>query len=111
MSNAKQLDSDKDGIGDQCDNAINVKNYDQSDLDYDGIGDVKDNCKTIYNPHQIDSDKDEIGDECDDINNSKKDEKNKTPSTLGLIKFSIFALLLISLASLGFYFWKKQKQS
>jgi len=50
IPNSSQLDSDNDGLGDDCDN----------DDDNDGIPDYvapgPDNCRLIPNPHQKDSD-------------------------------------------------------
>ena len=50
MPNSSQLDSDNDGIGDECDD----------DDDNDGIPDVHppgpDNCRLIPNPSQTDTD-------------------------------------------------------
>ncbi|MEK6845185.1 MAG: thrombospondin type 3 repeat-containing protein, partial [Nanoarchaeota archaeon] len=53
--NADQLDTDKDGAGNVCDD----------DDDGDGVKDPKDNCPLFANPAQEDKDKDGIGDTCD----------------------------------------------
>jgi hypothetical protein len=55
--NPLQEDSDDDGIGDACDDCI--------DLDDDGICGDQDNCPSTCNTNQIDADSDSIGDVCD----------------------------------------------
>lgn len=55
--NTDQADSDRDGIGDVCDNTV--------DADEDGVLDTADNCPSSANENQADLDGDGIGDACD----------------------------------------------
>lgn len=79
LPNPDQIDSDKDGLGNPCDedddgdgiadkddNAPLNANPLQEDNDNDGIGDAADNCAQIFNPGQENHDEDSLGDACDD---------------------------------------------
>jgi hypothetical protein len=59
--NPRQEDDDNDGIGDVCDDCI--------DVDDDGLCADFDNCPTQWNPNQADSDSDGMGDWCDSCPN------------------------------------------
>ncbi len=48
IRNKDQNDSDKDGLGDVCDNCLRISNS-QEDIDNDGVGDVCDNCPNTPN--------------------------------------------------------------
>jgi hypothetical protein len=49
----------------KTDNCPGITNADQLDTDLDAIGDACDNCPAVFNPVQLDSDLDGIGNACD----------------------------------------------
>lgn len=58
-------DYDGDGIEDDIDNCMRIKNPFQLDMDGDGIGDMCDNCLRVFNPSQRNSNESYAGDACD----------------------------------------------
>jgi hypothetical protein len=77
----KPADTDKDSVPDRIDNCVSVSNMDQLDEDKNGLGDAcedydrdgvynsVDNCRDLPNSSQVDTDADGKGDICDELDN------------------------------------------
>ena len=105
-------DFDDDGVTNEDDNCISVKNVDQKDINYNGIGDAcedfdddgivntEDNCPNERNANQLDIDTDGIGDACDSVDN-RLSEQNK---------WFFYLVAIIILALFGFTGYKLFKK-
>lgn len=112
-TNFKEADSDQDGIIDIKDNCVQVANTDQLDEDKNGRGDLcddydrdgvinsKDNCVNNPNTNQIDTDRDGKGDACD-TEESRITEKYPVLVWIAII-FAVFVFGLM------FYFVSRKK--
>ncbi len=81
IKNPAQVDFNKDGRGDACD-----------DSDYDGVVNSKDNCPDVPNFSQEDTDGDGIGDACD------REESRLTEKYKWLLWISIGSVLIVLIA-------------
>lgn len=103
-----EMDSDGDGVVDSMDNCPNISNSDQVDLNKNGMGDACedfdsdgvlnyiDNCPDIVNRNQLDSDGDGVGDACD-LEESRFLEKYFWIPWLGIaFGFGVVALIIFS---------------
>jgi thrombospondin type 3 repeat protein len=74
VSNASQLDTDGDRMGDACD----------VDDDNDGLYDVVDNCRETRNVNQLNADGDVFGDACDNcLNTPNSDQADQEDDGVG----------------------------
>ena len=69
-----------DGVGDECDNCVDIDNPSQADADNDGVGDACDNCRLDSNDDQADDDDDTIGDVCDNCPDDSNIDQGDTDS-------------------------------
>jgi hypothetical protein len=81
VKNSAQLDNNNDSVGNAC------------DMDEDGLADHCDNCAELSNPSQQDENKDGVGDACNAFTNKKEMHKpafltkifKKTPKKSALV--------------------------
>ena len=69
----EEIDTDRDGVGDGCDNCRLRAIPGQNESDGDGDGDLCDNCPDAANPRQEDADRDHAGDACDPCTDTDHD--------------------------------------
>jgi hypothetical protein len=105
-----QADSDKDSVSDTVDNCPNVANSDQLDIDRNGRGDVcddfdkdgvmttEDNCPNNPNRDQRDTDGDGLGDVCDTEENRLTERNPWIPWVgMGIAGCVLIGLLVLSI--------------
>jgi hypothetical protein len=103
-------DIDDDGVWDTIDNCVNDVNTDQLDVDRNGRGDVcddwdrdglrnsEDNCVNLPNRTQVDTDYDGIGDACD-MEESRFTERNSWVPWVGMATATTVLLVLFALVA------------
>lgn len=103
-------DVDGDGVRDTFDNCVNTANADQVDIDRNGRGDVcddfdrdglrndSDNCVNQPNRDQLDTDHDGIGDACD-TEESRFTERNPWVPWIGMGAAALVLLVLFALVA------------
>ena len=102
-------DEDKDGVPDMHDNCVSVSNSDQIDVDKNGRGDMcddfdrdgivttKDNCPLAPNNDQRDTDGDTMGDVCDEEESRLTERSPWIPwAGMGIAAIVLVGLLFIS---------------
>jgi hypothetical protein len=105
-------DVDLDGIRDTLDNCVEVSNIDQVDINRNGRGDAcddfdrdgrmnnEDNCINIPNTNQLDEDGDGIGDACD-TEESRFTERNPWVPWVGMGTAAVVLIVLFTLVARG----------
>lgn len=103
----KKADTDEDGVLDSADNCVGIANSDQldkdkngkgdacEDFDRDGIINANDNCVNIANRAQVDTDADGIGDECDGEESRFMEKYPWIPYVVLIMVFVVVAGLII----------------
>ncbi|MFZ2153780.1 MAG: thrombospondin type 3 repeat-containing protein [Candidatus Moraniibacteriota bacterium] len=101
----EKSDMDKDGIADEADNCVTIKNPDQEDVNDNGRGDAcddfdrdgvinqKDNCRDITNRDQKDVDLDGVGNACDQKENRILQNQKWLPLALILFVAGVVGIL------------------
>lgn len=103
----KKADTDEDGVLDDVDNCLSVANTNQidkdkngkgdacEDFDKDGIMNADDNCPSVANRSQADEDVDGIGDACDGVESRFMEKNPWIPYVVLTIVFIIIAGLIV----------------
>ena len=87
VSNSDQLDVNKNGRGDDCD-----------DFDHDGLINDKDNCPNIPNRNQLDIDGDGLGDVCDE-EESRLTERYEWIPWAGIVFAAVVLVILFAITA------------
>ncbi|MEF3692093.1 MAG: thrombospondin type 3 repeat-containing protein [Candidatus Moraniibacteriota bacterium] len=103
----EKADSDGDGVVDEMDNCVSVKNSDQADLNHNGRGDAcddfdrdgvinsADNCSDMPNRNQADEDADGVGDICDQNDDRVLQDQKWFPLAVIFLVFAVVGLIFI----------------
>lgn len=103
----EKADSDGDGVADEGDNCVGIKNSDQADLNHNGRGDAcddfdrdgiinsADNCPDIPNRNQTDEDADGAGDICDQSDDRVLQDQKWFPLAVIFLVFVVVGLIFL----------------